>query len=87
MSTHGNLQLQRHGVCQSLFARLSISGTTPKNQETESPKQVKTLATGFKFAEGMIHIPERPSSLVFGGNEKRILFVTGRTGLYSVKIN
>ncbi len=35
---------------------------------------------------GMIHIPERPSSLALGGKNKSTLFVTGRTGLYSVNI-
>jgi len=35
------------------LARLMISGNTPKNWETESSKQVKTLARGFEFAEGM----------------------------------
>ena len=35
---------------------------------------------------GMIHIPERPSSLGFGGKDKSMLFVTGRTGFYSVII-
>jgi len=31
---------------------------------------------------GVIKIPERPSSLVFGGKDGRTLFVTGRTSLY-----
>ena len=35
---------------------------------------------------GMIHIPERPSSLAFGGKDKSTLFVTGRSGLYSFSI-
>jgi len=35
------------------FARLRISGDTPKNRDTESSKKVKTLASGLEFAEGM----------------------------------
>ena len=35
------------------FVRLWVSGNTPKNWETEASKKVKTLATGFEFAEGM----------------------------------
>ncbi|MEI7524474.1 MAG: glycosyl hydrolase family 28-related protein [Mariniphaga sp.] len=33
---------------------------------------------------GMIPIPERPSSIAFGGKERKILFITGRKTLYSV---
>jgi sugar lactone lactonase YvrE len=35
---------------------------------------------------GMIHIPERPSTIAFGGKDKMTLFVTGRSSLYSVNI-
>ncbi len=35
------------------FARLAVSGGTPKNWDKESSLKVKTLATGFEFAEGM----------------------------------
>jgi sugar lactone lactonase YvrE len=34
---------------------------------------------------GMIKIPERPSSIVFGGKDGKTLFITGRTGLYRVR--
>jgi sugar lactone lactonase YvrE len=34
---------------------------------------------------GFIQVPERPSTLVFGGKDKNMLFVTGRQGLYVVK--
>jgi hypothetical protein len=36
---------------------------------------------------GMLRIPERPSTLVFGGKDHRTLFVTGRSSLYSVNLN
>jgi sugar lactone lactonase YvrE len=32
--------------------------------------------------KGLIHVPERPSSIVFGGKDGTSLFITGRTGLY-----
>jgi hypothetical protein len=35
------------------FARLFISGNTPKNSSAESAKPVKMLARGFEFAEGL----------------------------------
>jgi sugar lactone lactonase YvrE len=31
-----------------------------------------------------IKVPERPTSLVFGGKDGKVLFVTGRGGLYAV---
>jgi len=31
---------------------------------------------------GFIHIPERPSTIVFGGKEGKTLFITGRSALY-----
>jgi hypothetical protein len=34
--------------------------------------------------KGFIHVPERPSTIVFGGKDRRTLFVTGRTALYSI---
>jgi hypothetical protein len=36
---------------------------------------------------GMINIPERPSTIAFGGKDKKTLFVTGRSSFYSVNIN
>jgi hypothetical protein len=36
---------------------------------------------------GMIKIPERPSTIVFGGKAKDTLFVTGRSALYAVDLN
>ena len=36
---------------------------------------------------GMIHIPERPSSIAFGGKDHATLFVSGRSGFYSVNTN
>jgi hypothetical protein len=35
---------------------------------------------------GMIKIPERPSGIIFGGKDKKTLFVTGRSALYSVSM-
>ena len=32
--------------------------------------------------KGMIQVPERPSTLQFGGKNGRTLFITGRKGLY-----
>lgn len=34
---------------------------------------------------GFIHMPERPSTIVFGGKDHKTLFVTGRNALYSVR--
>lgn len=34
---------------------------------------------------GTIEVPERPSTLTFGGKNRDILFITGRSGLYGVK--
>jgi sugar lactone lactonase YvrE len=36
-------------------------------------------------SQSIIHVPERPSTLIFGGIDKQTLFVTGRTGFYAVK--
>jgi len=36
--------------------------------------------------KGMIQIPERPSSIRFGGKDKNTLFITSRSGFFSVKI-
>ncbi len=33
---------------------------------------------------GLIHIPERPSTIVFGGVNHQALFVTGRTAIYMI---
>ncbi len=33
--------------------------------------------------KGIIHIPERPNTLAFGGKDRKTLFVTGREALYS----
>lgn len=35
---------------------------------------------------GDIVVPERPATIVFGGNDNKTLFVTGRTALYSIDI-
>ncbi len=35
--------------------------------------------------KGMIHVPERPNSIAFGGKDKKSLFITGREALYSAK--
>ena len=32
-----------------------------------------------------IKVPERPASLVFGGKDKKTLFITARTSLYEVQ--
>lgn len=34
----------------------------------------------------MIETPERPATIVFGGKNNDTLFITGRTGLYAIKI-
>lgn len=34
-----------------------------------------------------IQVPERPSNVTFGGPENKTLFITARTGFYSVKLN
>ncbi len=35
---------------------------------------------------GKILVPETPANLCFGGKEKKILFITARTSLYSIKL-
>jgi sugar lactone lactonase YvrE len=35
---------------------------------------------------GILEVPERPSSLCFGGADKKTLFIGARTGLYSIQI-
>ena len=35
--------------------------------------------------KGIIHIPERPNTITFGGNDRKTLFVTGREVFYSTK--
>ncbi|SKB92105.1 glycosyl hydrolase family 28-related protein [Daejeonella lutea] len=35
---------------------------------------------------GEIEVPERPSTIVFGGNDHQTLYITGRNSLYSVRI-
>jgi hypothetical protein len=35
----------------------------------------------------LIRIPERPSTLVFGGKDHRTIFITGRSAFYSVNFN
>jgi hypothetical protein len=34
---------------------------------------------------GVLEVPERPSSLAFGGNDKRTLFIGARSSLYSIR--
>ncbi len=41
-------------------------------------------ATGQEI--GMIEVPERPSTLRFGGKDGNTLFITGRSALYSVRL-
>ncbi len=36
--------------------------------------------------EGVINIPERPSSIVFGGKDGKTLFITGRSELYRTEV-
>ena len=36
---------------------------------------------------GTIAFPEQPANLAFGGDDYKTLFVTARTGLYSVRVN
>jgi sugar lactone lactonase YvrE len=35
---------------------------------------------------GLIRVPERPSSLQFGGKDGKILFITARSSLYGVRV-
>lgn len=35
---------------------------------------------------GVIHVPQRPTCLVFGGSDDRMLYIAARTGLYAVPI-
>ena len=34
-----------------------------------------------------IKVPEAPANVCFGGKDRRTLFVTARTGLYSLRMN
>ena len=34
---------------------------------------------------GTIDVPERPSALVFGGADRRTLFITARSSLYAIR--
>jgi gluconolactonase len=36
---------------------------------------------------GMIEPPEPPANLTFGGSDRRTLFITARTGFYSIRMN
>jgi sugar lactone lactonase YvrE len=36
---------------------------------------------------GTIDVPERPTQLLFGGTDRKSLFITARTSLYSVQLN
>jgi gluconolactonase len=36
---------------------------------------------------GTIDIPEGPTNVCFGGKDFKTLFVTARTGIYSIKMN
>jgi gluconolactonase len=33
-----------------------------------------------------IEVPERPANVCFGGRDRKTLFITARTGLYSIKM-
>ena len=35
---------------------------------------------------GIIHVPERPSGIIFGGKDGKTLFITGRSALYRAEI-
>ena len=62
---------------------------------------VEKLADGFRFTEGpavdtqgnlffsdiqTIEVPEGPANVTFSGPDGRTLFITGRTGLYAVRM-
>lgn len=36
---------------------------------------------------GTIETPEPPANLTFGGSDRRTLFITARTGCYSIRMN
>ena len=36
---------------------------------------------------GSIPVPETPANLCFGGEDNRTLFITARTGLYSIRLH
>ncbi len=41
----------------------------------------------FGREKGMIKVPERPSTMAFGGRDNNTLFISGRSALYSVEIS
>ena len=82
------LDVDQHGYLSNLEA------FTEKGEFSSIPDQAGNVyvADGDLFMfdsngkqTGMIHIPERPSTLVFGGKDHKTLFVTGRSAFYSVK--
>ena len=36
---------------------------------------------------GTIETPEAPANLTFGGSDRQTLFITARTGFYSIRMN
>jgi gluconolactonase len=36
---------------------------------------------------GRIQVPEGPSNVAFGGADRQTLYITARTGLYSIRLN
>ncbi|MEQ8771111.1 MAG: glycosyl hydrolase family 28-related protein [Phycisphaerales bacterium] len=90
-----------HGLCTYAFdVRPDGSLTNPRLFVEEGGESVTTDTDGNVYIAagqvlvfnpageriGVIHTPRRPTSLVFGGPDRRTLYVTARDTLYAVRI-
>ncbi|MHC5060248.1 MAG: SMP-30/gluconolactonase/LRE family protein, partial [Planctomycetota bacterium] len=72
---------------KKLFAREGSDGMTIDNEGNIyfTTDEVKVYNSKGKLKE-IIDIPERPANVTFGGKDKRTLFITAQTSLYSIKM-
>lgn len=76
-----------------LWAQFGSDGMTMDNQGnmymtapvSRSGVTVVSIATGRQV--GFIPVPESPANLAFGGVDQSTLYITARTGFYSIKTN
>jgi gluconolactonase len=72
---------------KKLFAPEGSDGMTIDNEGNIylTTSVVSVYNSGGKKIETIV-VPERPSNVCFGGEDKRTLFITARTSLYSVRM-
>jgi gluconolactonase len=72
---------------KKLFAKEGSDGMTIDNQKNIyfTTDAVKVYDSKGNRKE-VIQIPERPANVTFGGKDKRTLFVTAQTSLYSIRM-